>query len=204
MYSFSRRAARAATRTLVVPLSGLLLWAGAPAASAHTDLTSSTPADGATLDALPPGIRLTFSDEMSQEYAKVALTAPDGSPAGTGDPLVDGKSASLVVKPGLPSGKYTVGYRVVSADGHPVSGSYSFTVQAVATATPDPAPSAPSAPPAASGDSMAASPSPTVSGTASSSAGGVSTTVIAGGLIVAGAGAGAAVFIVRRRAQRVG
>ncbi|MFE3555783.1 copper resistance protein CopC [Streptomyces sp. NPDC059193] len=145
MHSFSRRAARAAARTLVVPLSAALLWAGAPAAFAHTDLTSSTPADGATLDALPASIGLTFSDDMSREYAKLALTAPDGTAAGAGEPQVDGKSASLAVQPGLPPGTYTVGYRVVSADGHPVSGSYRFTVRETALA----APAAPSPTPSA-------------------------------------------------------
>ncbi|MCX5270075.1 copper resistance CopC family protein [Streptomyces virginiae] len=201
MHSFSRRAARAAARTLVVPLSAALLWAGAPAASAHTDLTSSTPADGATLDALPLSIGLTFSDDMSQEYAKVALTAPDGTPAGTGEPRVDGKSASLAVKPGLPSGRYTVGYRVVSADGHPVSGSYSFTVRAAAPAAPSPTPSSPT--PSAEADAAAASPAPTPS--ARSSSDGVGSGLVIGVLLVAGTCAGAAVLVARRRkAHRVG
>ncbi|WP_407836233.1 copper resistance protein CopC [Streptomyces sp. DSM 116496] len=201
MHSFSRRAARAAARTLVVPLSAALLWAGAPAASAHTDLTASTPADGATLDALPPSIRLTFSDDMSQEYAKVALTAPDGTPAGTGEPQVDGKSASLAVKPGLPSGRYTVGYRVVSADGHPVSGSYSFAVRAAAPASPSPTPSSPT--PSAEADAAAASPAPTPR--ARSSSDGVSSGLVIGVLLAAGTCAGAAVLVARRRkAHRVG
>ncbi|MFD7782252.1 copper resistance protein CopC [Streptomyces nojiriensis] len=201
MHSFSRRAARTAARALVVPLSAVLLWAGAPAASAHTDLTSSTPADGATLDALPTSIGLTFSDDMSQEYAKVALTAPDGTPAGAGEPRVDGKSALLAVKPGLPSGKYTVGYRVVSADGHPVSGSYSFTVRAAAPAAPSPTPSVST--PSAEAGAAAASPTPTPS--ARSSSDGVSSGLVVGALLVAGACAGAAVLVARRRkAHRVG
>ncbi|WP_419096002.1 copper resistance CopC family protein [Streptomyces sp. B6(2022)] len=197
MPTLSRRAARSAARTLVVPLSAALLWAGAPAASAHTDLTSSTPADGATLDALPLSIGLTFSDDMSQEYAKVALTAPDGTPAGAGEPQVDGKSASLAVKPGLPSGKYTVGYRVVSADGHPVSGSYSFTVRAAAPATPpSPTPSSPTP------SAAAASPGPP---RARSSSDGDSSGLVIGVLLVAGTCAGAAVLVTRRRkAHRVG
>lgn len=199
MHAFSRRAARTAARTLVVPLSAVLLWAGAPAASAHTDLTSSTPADGATLDTLPSSIGLTFSDDMSQEYAKVALTAPDGTPAAAGEPQVDGKSASLAVKPGLPSGKYTVGYRVVSADGHPVSGSYSFTVLAAAPATPSPTPSSPA--PSAPADATAESPMPS----ARSSSDGINSGLVLGVLLVAGACAGAAVFVARRRkAHRVG
>lgn len=202
MRSLSRRAARTAARTLVVPLGAVLLWAGAPAASAHTDLTSSTPPDGATLDALPANIVLTFSDDMTQEYAKVALTAPDGTPAGAGEPQVDGKSASLAVKPGLPPGKYTVGYRVVSADGHPVSGSYGFTVRAAA---PSPAPVSPT--PSAEAVAEAAGPAPKPSAGSSSESDGVSSGPVVGGLLVAGAGAaaGAALAVARRRkAHRAG
>ncbi|PWK65101.1 hypothetical protein BCL76_11388 [Streptomyces sp. CG 926] len=195
----SRRVARAATRLLVVPLGAALLWAAAPAASAHTDLTSGTPAEGATLDALPADIRLTFSDEMTQEYAKVALTGPDGSPAAAGDPQVSGRTASLPVKPGLPSGTYTVGYRVVSADGHPVSGSYTFTLRAAAPSPAAPAgPASPSAGPTA--DSPSAGPASTDGAGAVASSGGYGTVAALGAVIVAGAGA--AVFVGRRRRAR--
>ncbi|MCX5275320.1 MULTISPECIES: copper resistance CopC family protein [Streptomyces] len=200
MRSFTRRAARTAARTLALPLSAAFLWAGAPAASAHTDLTSSSPSDGATLDTLPSNIRLTFSDEMTDEYAKIALTAPDGSPAGVADPQVDGKGAALAVKPGLPSGTYTVGYRVVSADGHPVSGSYSFTVRAAATGTTAPVPAPSSPPPAPSGAAphdSGDSPAPTAIADGSSPSSSVATSVGLGVLIVAAAGA--AVFVARRR-----
>ncbi|MGW2014484.1 copper resistance CopC family protein [Streptomyces sp. NPDC001927] len=154
------RTARVAARVLTVPLSAVLVWSATVPASAHTDLVSSTPEQGASLDAPPPSIRLTFSDEMAERYAKVALTAPDGTQAGQGGPEVEGKSAILAVKPGLGAGQYTVGYRVVSADGHPVTGSYSFTVKAAptpsrsaSTAVPRPSRSAP--PPAAGGASSA-------------------------------------------------
>ncbi|MDT9687407.1 copper resistance protein CopC [Streptomyces sp. P9(2023)] len=138
----ARRAVPAAARGLVLPLAAALVWATPTPAAAHTDLVSSAPAQGASLDGPPSSIRLTFSDEMTERYAKVALTAPDGTPAGQGDPQVEGKTATLTVKSGLGAGRYTVGYRVVSADGHPVAGSYSFTVKA-ASPTPSMSASAP-------------------------------------------------------------
>ncbi len=75
---------------------------------------------------------------MTQKYAKVAITGPDGESAGTGDPQVQGKSVSLPVDVRAPAGRYTVGYRVVSADGHPVSGSYTFTARDVGEPSPSP------------------------------------------------------------------
>ncbi|MGA5215275.1 copper resistance CopC family protein [Streptomyces cinereoruber] len=129
-----RRAVRATARGLVLPLAAAIFWAGTAPANAHTDLVSSTPVQGAILDSPPSGISLTFSDEMTERYAKVALTAPDGTQVGQGPPEVAGKSATLTVKPGLGPGRYTVGYRVASADGHPVAGSYTFTVKAASPA----------------------------------------------------------------------
>ncbi|WP_328967456.1 copper resistance CopC family protein [Streptomyces sp. NBC_00239] len=194
-----------AARTLVVPLTAALVWAAAPQASAHTGLLSSSPSDGATVDALPSDVRLTFSDEMSQQYAKVALTGPDGSPAGEGEPRVEGKSATLTVKPGLPAGRYTVGYRVVSADGHPVAGSYTFTVKETAGATPPPA-SSPASSAAASPSTYgpasptASSPQAGSSRTGASNRGALSALVLAGVLIIAGAGG--AVLLMRRKKAR--
>ncbi|MBP2580032.1 methionine-rich copper-binding protein CopC [Streptomyces sp. PvR006] len=144
-----RRAVRRTARALILPLALTVTWAAAPPAAAHTDLVSSSPARGASLDRPPTAIRLTFSDEMTERYAKVALTAPDGSAAAGTGLDVSGRTATLPVEPGLAAGTYTVGYRVVSADGHPVAGSFAFTVERpLPTPTPTPSPRAPSQAPA--------------------------------------------------------
>lgn len=139
MYVTDRRAVRTAARVLVVPAALAALAAAAPRAAAHTDLDTARPAADATLAELPSHITLTFSDPMTEKYAKVAVTAPDGKSAATEEPAVSGHEVTLALDPTSPAGRYTVGYRVVSADGHPVSGSYSFTVEAAAGS---PAPSA--------------------------------------------------------------
>ncbi|MFF2775451.1 copper resistance protein CopC [Streptomyces sp. NPDC058052] len=140
-----RCAVRATARGLAPALAAALVWFPATPAAAHTDLVSSTPAPGASLGAPPADIRLTFSDRMTERYAKVALTAPDGTPAGQGAPTVAGTSATLTVRSGIGPGRYTVGYRVVSADGHPVAGSFTFTVKAPpGTPSSSPRPSSPS------------------------------------------------------------
>ncbi|MFD4322776.1 copper resistance protein CopC [Streptomyces sp. NPDC058548] len=157
-------------RALILPLTLTVTWAAAPPAAAHTDLVSSSPARGASLDLPPTTIRLTFSDEMTERYAKVALTAPDGSAVGDAGGAgidVSGKTATLPVRPGLKSGTYTVGYRVVSADGHPVAGSFAFTVKRPSP-TPTPTTPTPSSPPTSSSIPTPSSP-PTPSSTPAAS-----------------------------------
>ncbi|MER6011934.1 copper resistance CopC family protein [Streptomyces bluensis] len=139
MHVTDRRAVRTAARVLVLPAALAALATAAPRAAAHTDLDTARPAADATLAEPPSHITLTFSDPMTRKYAKVAVTAPDGKSAATDEPAVSGNEVTLALDPTSPAGRYTVGYRVVSADGHPVSGSYSFTVEAAAGR---PAPSA--------------------------------------------------------------
>ncbi|MEU2146026.1 MULTISPECIES: copper resistance CopC family protein [Streptomyces albovinaceus subgroup] len=186
--------ARFAARALVVPAALGVLAVGAPLAAAHTDLDSSTPVAEASLAEVPESVTLTFSDPMDQKYAKVAVTGPDKKPAGQGSPRVDGKRVTIALDPQAPAGEYSVGYRVVSADGHPVSGSYTFTVQP-RKASPSPTaptsetPTAPSTPPAPAAGAQAASDS-------GGSAGMSTAAVTAAGVLMA---AGAAGYIMLRR-----
>ncbi|MFD5752131.1 copper resistance protein CopC [Streptomyces sp. NPDC127033] len=139
----NRRAARTVARGAVLPAVAALLWTGATPAAAHTELTGATPADGSSVASLPERVRLTFSDPMSRKYAKVSLTGPRGA-ALVGEPEVDGEDVAVRPAPSSPPGRYRIGYRVVSADGHPVSGVLSFTVtgppaaEASVTGTPVP------------------------------------------------------------------
>ncbi|MFG6191333.1 copper resistance protein CopC [Nonomuraea sp. JJY05] len=99
-----------------------------PAAQAHNVLVSSDPKDGATLPAAPARVTLVFDQAVRQGYAQVGVTGPDGSSWADGSAEVAAERVSVRVKP-LPSGgAYTVGYRILSADGHPVTGKISFTL----------------------------------------------------------------------------
>ncbi|MCL8024981.1 copper resistance CopC family protein [Nocardioides bruguierae] len=119
---------------LVSLLAALLLTVGAAPASAHASLIGTDPEDGASLDALPTSVTFEFSEEMS-DPAYVVVTAPDGSEVADGDPVVSDNLVTQALLDG-PAGAYTMAYRVVSADGHPVSGQISFTVAAGETASP--------------------------------------------------------------------
>ncbi|MEW1599493.1 copper resistance CopC family protein [Streptomyces sp. NPDC093808] len=197
MHVTDLRAVRTAAHVLVLPAALAALTVAAPPAAAHTELESGSPAEGASLAGLPPRVTLVFSDAMTQKYAKVAVTGPDGSSAAEGEPQVAGETVTLALRNGASAGRYTVGYRVVSADGHPVSGSYSFTVRAVKETggpTPSPAPAPKgqvSASPAAEADR--------VDGESSGAA--VPLLAGAGALVLAGA---AGAYAMRRRRVRHG
>ncbi|MFJ9586160.1 copper resistance CopC family protein [Streptomyces acidicola] len=209
MYVTDRRAVRTAARVLVLPAALAALATATPRATAHTGLDSASPAADAAIAELPPRITLTFSDPMTQKYAKVAVTDPDGKSAATDEPEVSGNEVSLALDSTSPAGRYTVGYRVVSADGHPVSGSYSFTVEAAADG---PAPSAReteserAAVPRAAEDATRETAADSTDGESSgkeSSAGTVPVVVLVGALAAAVAVAVGA-YVARRRRARHG
>lgn len=123
---------------------GLLLggFALTGTAFAHNVLSGSDPADGASLDSAPSRVRLTFNQPVQPSFSTVIVVGPDGGQYGDGAPRVTGDTVELSVRPLGPAGRYTIGYRVISDDGHPVTGSIGFTL---ATAGPG-APSTPGAP----------------------------------------------------------
>lgn len=98
----------------------------APAAQAHSTLVGTTPEQGATVETSPESVEVVFNEEISSDFAMLTVMS-DGEDVAEGDPEVEGDTISVAV-PSLEAGTYTVGYRVVSADGHPVQGSWEFTV----------------------------------------------------------------------------
>ncbi|MEY9213987.1 copper resistance protein CopC [Thermobifida halotolerans] len=122
----------------------LLLSVGlAPAAQAHNTLISSSPKDGATLDALPEEVVLTFNDDVIEGGNGIVVTGPDGVDHAEGEISVDGPTASVALAPLSQPGEYTIEYRIVSADGHPLSDTLTFTLDE--SALPDPAEARPTA-----------------------------------------------------------
>ncbi|MGA5465281.1 copper resistance protein CopC [Mycobacterium sp. NPDC050041] len=124
------RNVNAVIRLTVTILVALAFWStGSGIAVAHTSLASSDPAENANVISAPTAITLTFTEDINAAFATVAVTSADGRSWASGDPQVEGPRVSAGIRSDLPAtGTYTVGYRVVSADGHPVSGSYTFTI----------------------------------------------------------------------------
>ncbi len=109
--------------------------ASAPAASAHAKLVSMSPANGATVALPPTQVVLTFSEDLLATSVRIEVHDAEGVPVGDGKPVVSGASATLPLVAGLSAGGYSVAYRVVSEDGHPVSGTSTFTAAKAATTT---------------------------------------------------------------------
>jgi methionine-rich copper-binding protein CopC len=123
-------------------------------AAAHAARISSDPAENASLTKSPPRVSATFNEAMQPQFAAMTVVGPDGDLWSTGEPTVDGAVIGVGVRPLGPSGAYTVNYRATSADGHVVSGSWSFQLTVAGTGTPGPpAADAPSPPADASGNS---------------------------------------------------
>ncbi|QYC40439.1 Copper resistance protein C precursor [Nonomuraea coxensis DSM 45129] len=135
--------------------SGLLVAGTAGPALAHDSLKSSSPAKGAEVESLDE-VRLEFTARVRMPF--VVLRGPDGAQYQAGEPEQEGAVVRQAVKSPLPGGKYTLAYRVVSSDGHPIEGEIPFTVKAPAEETPTASaePSSPAAQPAAPVPSEAA------------------------------------------------
>jgi copper resistance protein C len=132
-----------AVATLVLAISfAVAAMAGAGVASAHATRVATDPADNAELSTAPAQVSATFNEKLQPQFAAMTVVGPDGNLWSTGDPKVDGAVVSVGVRPLGPSGTYTVNYRVTSADGHVVSGSWSFRLTVAGTGTPGPSASA--------------------------------------------------------------
>lgn len=201
-----RPAALRGLRLAVALLVSVLLAAGgvlvAAPAHAHDELVSSDPAADTSLDALPAQLTLTFSGELATDpgATELAVTDATGVSLADGEPAVTGTEVTQALT-GAASGVVTVLWKVVSSDGHPISGEYAFTV------TPAPSPSAtptdePTTEPTDEPDEIA-TPEPLVTATPASddSTFGDVWPWVVGGLLVAGIG-GAVVYLLVSRARR--
>ncbi|HEY9312947.1 copper resistance CopC family protein [Williamsia sp.] len=113
---------------MVVVVAAVGLGVGAGSALAHSSLVSSTPAVDAALDKQPTSIELVFNQDISEQFAQVALTDSAGEQLQLSEVAVSGPTVTTPIVSSVPAGRYTIGYRVVSADGHPITGEVAFSV----------------------------------------------------------------------------
>ncbi|TDC58218.1 copper resistance protein CopC [Actinomadura sp. KC345] len=117
-------------------------------AAAHDTLTGSSPKKDATVEA-PSEIVLTFSGSV--RLPRVIVTDASGKEYQAGEPEAVDNEVTAALGSAPSNGEYTVAWRVVSSDGHPIQGTYTFTVKGSPAGSPGDASSAPSsaaAPPA--------------------------------------------------------
>ena len=111
--------------------SVLLIFAGMQSADAHAQLISSNPTKNQIVRTLPSLVWLEFDGDLlsfaDKQINKITVTNSIKKRVDMGGPIVGGARISTKLKASLPAGKYLVSYRIVSEDGHPVQGTYSFT-----------------------------------------------------------------------------
>lgn len=118
-------------------LALLLAFALAPigpwSARGHADLLSSDPSAGQILESMPKTVTLEFAENIlivdaSEDANQILVSNASGERIDNGEVVVAGTNVSTQVDQSAANGKHSVVYRVVSADGHPIEGSFSFVV----------------------------------------------------------------------------
>lgn len=104
-----------------------LLVLGSGPASAHAALVGSDPEDGSSLPSAPTSITVEFNENIAQR-AFVAVAAPDGTQLAVSNIRAVDRTVTATVAAGDQKGRYSASYRVVSADGHPVTGTFTYDV----------------------------------------------------------------------------
>lgn len=122
------RVLRRAAPALVPVAVGAALVLGAPPALAHDGLLGSSPAAAATVPTAPGTVELEFTGEPLPLGTQVAVTGPDGAAVTAGPAEIEGTTVVQPLTAELPAGAYRVDWRSTSSDGHPLTGTFGFTV----------------------------------------------------------------------------
>ncbi|NYE96125.1 hypothetical protein FHU41_002375 [Psychromicrobium silvestre] len=104
----------------------LLLPAGA--ASAHDVVEQTSPANGSTVTVMPTELTISLNNTPAAIGSKIEIKDVGGQNWAQGDVSVLDRVASIQLKSGAPAGQYLVNWRLVSSDGHPIEGTFGFTV----------------------------------------------------------------------------
>lgn len=131
MHATSLRRSSAPFALAAALLAAALVLIPAGRASAHDELVASSPAADATVETLPEELTLTFSSALIDAPASTAVAVTDagGKSLSEGDAEINGAVITQKLRTaGASAGEYTVLWQVVSSDGHPTDGTFTFTV----------------------------------------------------------------------------
>lgn len=135
---------RGLRRFLVIAMTTMACFSLAVPATAHSDLVSSSPGEGESFRQPPRTVRLEFNEDVIGEFTKLQLRpGPQRPPHALTTRAKGNRVSARIPAAALTSGRtgsWKLSYRVVSADGHPISGDIDFTVRELASAPPEPTP----------------------------------------------------------------
>lgn len=128
-------------KTSVLLTLGLLFVLVFPTATwAHSKLESSTPAADAKITESVKEVNLSFNENIDENLSTLKVKNAQGEAVEVSEVKVNQNTMAGTLAAPLPSGSYTVEWKIVGGDGHPVDGTYAFEVDApeaeAATETP--------------------------------------------------------------------
>jgi methionine-rich copper-binding protein CopC len=111
---------------IVVTLLSFLM----PPALAHSELVSSNPSSAANIEQLPEQIELEFNEELLNLGTgnSISIMTPSGEDIGMGETSTEGAKITRLLNTTSETGEFAVIYRVASADGHVLKGSFIFNL----------------------------------------------------------------------------
>jgi copper resistance protein C len=117
-------------------LVALLALVGLPAlpAAAHAVLLSSSPSAGERVDAVPTEVVLEFNEAVEAEFGQLQVSGPDGQRLDQEPPTAEGTTVTAPLAAATAAGEHTVAFRIISSDGHPVEGQFTYEVSEAALA----------------------------------------------------------------------
>ncbi len=102
-------------------------------AEAHALLSSTDPAADEVVETAPSSVTVTFSEPVELAFGALRVHDTEAKRVDSGEathPEGQADAVTVALQPGLPDGTYTVTYRVISSDSHPIDGAFVFHVGA--------------------------------------------------------------------------
>ena len=124
-------------KKLLVLFAVAVLSCALPSANAHSELVSSNPSASTYIEELPEQIELEFNEELLNLGSgnSVSIMSPSGEDLGMGETSTDGARVTRLLNTTSELGTFEVKYRVASADGHILKGSFTFNLTEAAVVT---------------------------------------------------------------------
>lgn len=122
---------RYAARALTVLLFCCLLFSSPASVSAHAYIVASSPGENEVLEEAPASVSITFNEPIENAFHSLQVTDPSGQQAVIGESRIDDANPARLIadlRPELPEGIYTVNYKVLSSDGHAITGTFPFII----------------------------------------------------------------------------
>lgn len=110
-----------------IAIAASVVTSATPAA-AHTALRASSPKDGGEIGKAPSELLLEFTEPIRRVGFRLVVRGPDAREYQAGAPRISGDTLAQPLKQLGPAGEYRAEFRIVSADGHPVTGKIGFTL----------------------------------------------------------------------------